>query len=47
MNVIDLQSKAGPVAGRIEHYWFENAHTGLRVFLRRSPKTNPGAIFAT
>src|SRR5215831_641364 len=34
MNVIDLQSKACPVAGRIEHYWFENAHTGLRVFLR-------------
>jgi hypothetical protein len=38
MNVIDLQSKARPVAGRIEHDWFKNAHSGLRVFLRRRPK---------
>jgi hypothetical protein len=46
MNAIDLPSKARPVAGRIEHYWFEKAHTGLRVFLRWSLKTNPGTIFA-
>jgi hypothetical protein len=30
MDVIDLQSKARPGIGRIEHYWFENALTGLR-----------------
>jgi hypothetical protein len=30
MDVIDLQSNAHPRVGRIEHYWFENAHTGLR-----------------
>jgi len=33
LNVIDVQSKARPIAGRREHYWFENVHTGLRVFL--------------
>lgn len=30
MDVIDLQSNARPRVGSIEHYWFENAHTGLR-----------------
>ncbi len=30
MDVIDLQTKARPVLGRIEHYWFENATTGLK-----------------
>ena len=30
MQIIDLQKKAGPAAGRIEHYWFENAHIGLK-----------------
>jgi hypothetical protein len=30
VNVIDLQNKARPMAGRIEHYWFENERTGLK-----------------
>tara|TARA_R110002072_G_scaffold109160_1_gene236271 strand:+ start:36653 stop:37096 length:444 start_codon:yes stop_codon:yes gene_type:complete len=30
MHAIDLQSKALPELGRIEHYWFENANTGLQ-----------------
>jgi len=30
MNVIDLQYKTRPLPGRIEHYWFENEHTGLK-----------------
>jgi len=27
---INLQSKARPLTGRIEHYWFENEHIGLK-----------------
>lgn len=30
MNIIDLQRKARPLLGRIEHYWFENEHIGLK-----------------
>jgi hypothetical protein len=30
MHVVDLQSKAHPMVGRIEHYWFENENTGLK-----------------
>lgn len=29
MDVIDLQTKARPGLGRIEHYWFENPNIGL------------------
>ncbi len=28
--LIDLQNKAGPLTGRIEHYWFENELVGLK-----------------
>ena len=44
MNVIDLQSKARPVAGRIEHDWFKNAHSGLRA-QRRPKKPTRGRSF--
>jgi hypothetical protein len=27
---VNLQAKARPLPGRIEHYWFENEHTGLK-----------------
>ncbi|MBL7939204.1 MAG: hypothetical protein JNL43_07585 [Flavobacteriales bacterium] len=30
MRDVDLQRKARPLPGRIEHYWFENAHIGLK-----------------
>ncbi len=30
VRVVDLQRKARPLPGRIEHYWFENAHIGLK-----------------
>jgi hypothetical protein len=30
MDVIDLQSKAKPVLGYVEHYWFENSNIGLK-----------------
>ncbi len=30
MDFIDLQSKAIPRPGHIEHYWFENENTGLK-----------------
>ncbi len=30
VNAIDLQHKARPLAGRIECYWFENEHVGLK-----------------
>jgi hypothetical protein len=29
MATIDLKAKARPLEGTIEHYWFENKHTGL------------------
>lgn len=29
MEVIDLQAKARPLPGTIEHYWFESEHVGL------------------
>ena len=30
MHIMNLQAKARPVLGRIEHYWFENEHIGLK-----------------
>lgn len=30
MHVLDLQTKAKPLLGRIKHYWFENERTGLK-----------------
>jgi hypothetical protein len=30
MDRINLQAKAKPLAGRIEYYWFENEHVGLK-----------------
>jgi hypothetical protein len=30
VNNINLQSKARPLTGRIEHYWFENEQVGLK-----------------
>src|SRR5262245_4494215 len=30
MHIMNLQDKARPLLGRIEHYWFENAHIGLK-----------------
>ena len=52
--VIDLESKARFVAGRIEHYWCKNTNTDLRVFLKSSKNTaaivtmdNEGRRFST
>lgn len=30
MMIMDLQAKVRPLIGRIEHYWFENEHIGLK-----------------
>ena len=30
MDIVNLQAKARPLMGRIEYYWFENEHTGLK-----------------
>lgn len=30
MHIVGLQSKARPLPGRIEHYWWENERTGLK-----------------
>ncbi len=30
MNIVNLQAKARPLTGRIEHYWFENKRIGLK-----------------
>lgn len=30
MHMMNLQAKARPLLGRIEHYWFENEHIGLK-----------------
>lgn len=30
MHIVNLQAKARPLPGLIEHYWFENALTGLK-----------------
>ncbi|MGQ0801440.1 MAG: hypothetical protein ACT4NL_15185 [Pseudomarimonas sp.] len=30
VHIMNLQAKARPLLGRIEHYWFENEHIGLK-----------------
>ena len=30
MDIVNLQAKARPLTGRIEHYWFENERIGLK-----------------